>query len=96
MMGVNYELFWTLNPKTIVPFTKAFYLSQQHKDEADWRLGQYIRGSIASVLNKNAKYPSKPFLADFDPFETEETRRKKIKQRFMAHATLLNQKFRKE
>lgn len=93
MMGVNYELFWTLNPKSLVPFTKAFALKQKYDDSMAWKNGAYIRMAIASCLNKSAKYPTKPLMDDQGdkPMSPEE-----IKRRVMAQAQLINSRFKKE
>ena len=61
MIGVNYELFWTLDPHSLSPFVKAFELQNNHNDVQSWRLGMYIQSAIASVLDKKVKYPEEPF-----------------------------------
>jgi hypothetical protein len=64
MIGVDYDLFWTLNPKTMQPFIKAFKLSQENKNAEAWLNGVYIRLAIASVFGKNSPYPKQP-IKDF-------------------------------
>ena len=89
MIGVDYDLFWTLNPKSLSPFIKAFKLKQKQADVQNYNLGLYIRMAIASCMDKNSKYPNKPLMDKHDePMSAEE-----IKRRFMAHAQLINQKF---
>ena len=94
MVGVNYDLFWVLNPKTLTPFIKAFSLRQQYDDKLSWQLGQYIQVAIASVMSKETKYPSKPFLATVDA--PKETQQEMIKRKFMEKMELLNTRFGEE
>lgn len=64
-MHVSYETFWHLNPRKLKPFEKAY--EEQMKTEQErmnltaWLNGLYVQNAIASVFNKKAKYPSKPF-----------------------------------
>lgn len=82
LIGVDYDLFWRLNPKTLVPFHKAFFLKQQYDDTLAWSHGLYIRQAVSSVLSKTAKYPEKAMLVDRTSEEsTEERMRNKIRQR---------------
>lgn len=60
MIGVDYDLFWTLNPKSLKPFTKAFDLKQKYDDTMAWTNGLYVRMAIASSLGKDTKYPKQP------------------------------------
>lgn len=95
MMGVNYDLFWKLNPKSLKPFVKAFELSLEHEDTVAWQLGSYIRMAIASCLDKNAKYPKHPIMDKSEP-KLKPMSAEEIKARVMAHAQIINAKFRKE
>lgn len=60
MIGVDYDLFWTLNPKSLEPFVKAFELKQKYDDMISWTNGLYVRMAIVSSLTKDAKYPKSP------------------------------------
>ncbi len=91
MIGVDYDLFWTLNPKSLTPFVKAFRLKNKREDYMMWSLGLYIRSAIASNFNKSAKYPQKPFSDS-----KEENTAEKMKERFMRTVNTLNSRFRKE
>lgn len=62
MIGVSYELFWGLNPKTMAPFIKAFELKKETDDFNAWQQGLYIRMAIASCLDAKAKYPELPVM----------------------------------
>lgn len=94
MMGVDYELFWTLNPKSLSPFVKAFNLKQKYDDAISWQSGLYIRLAIASALNKQSKYPQKPMMSE--PVEDKPMTSEEIKNKVMAQATRINAKFGKK
>jgi len=92
MIGVDYELFWTLNPKSLSPFIEAFRLCEELQDSHSWKLGAYIKMAITSSMSKNSKYPEKPLLS--------KTKRKvkpddgaDFKARFLNHVELLNTRF---
>ena len=89
MIGVEYEKFWEFNPKTLTPFIKAFSLKQQYDDSMAWRVGQYNRMAVASVFNKSITYPRKPFLHDMTRINDATERQKIIKERFLAHASII-------
>jgi len=92
MIGVDYDLFWTLNPKSLSPFTKAFSLKQDYDNTVAWSQGLYIRLAIASCLDGKVKYPNKPLnRGSSEPMSTEE-----IKRRMLAQMALVNERFRKE
>lgn len=88
LMGIDYELFWTLNPKTIAPFNKAFQMKVQAQDEYAWRQGIYIQHAIASVMDKRSKYPKTPLLHNLQLEQREEDRARLIKERFLNHIAL--------
>ena len=93
MIGVEYDLFWTLNPKSLQPFIKAFNLKKNYDNSLCWQQGAYIRLAIASALNKSAKYPNKPFGIN----ELEDTRMsaEEIKRKMMLKMHEINAGFRK-
>lgn len=86
MIGVDYDLFWTLNPKSLSPFIKAFELKQDYDDELAWRLGAYVKVAITSSLG-DSNYPEQPF---------SKKRTKKymtpdeIKEKMMVNAEIIN------
>lgn len=62
-MGVDYDLFWSLNPKSLQPFIKAFELQKKQDDYNAWLNGMYVQHAVASVLNgSKSKYPREPFI----------------------------------
>ena len=93
MIGVEYDLFWTLNPRSLQPFVKAFELKQKYDDSVAWQQGVYIQLAIASVLNKSAKYPTKPMMAK--TVERDMTA-EEIKARVMSQMKVINSQFGKE
>ena len=99
MMGVNYDLFWTLNPKSLSPFIRAFELKQEYDDTMLWQSGLYIRLAIASLLDKSVKYPTKPLSSSskvVDEKMIEDKKMNNIKESFMTHMVLINNNFTKE
>lgn len=93
MIGIDYDLFWSLNPKSLAPFVKAFSLKQKENDRNMWIQGLYIRMAVASSLSTKCKYPQEAFMSQK---ENKELDMLVIKDRFMKHANLLNSRFRKE
>jgi len=94
MMGVAYDLFWTLNPKSLKPFIKAFSLKQKYDDMLAWQSGHYIRLAIGSSMNKSIKYPTSPLLEGKVKKEmTLEEKRKEMKDKMMGRMNLINKKF---
>ena len=91
MIGVDYDLFWTLNPKSLQPFVKAFSLKQKYDDAYLWSLGAYVRVAVASVLSKSANYPTSPYGE-----QSKEVTMESIKDRFLRQSSKINSKFRKE
>lgn len=89
-MGVDYLEFWKLNPKTILPFYKAFELELKLRDRMNWNLGQYISLAIASVFSKDAKYPDTPFSE-----VVHKSQQEIIQERFLKDMNRINNQFRK-
>ena len=83
MMGVDYELFWTLNPKTLSPFVKAFELSQKNEDCKAWQYGLYVRMAISSCISKE-EYPKQPLMT-----------KGKVKEKVMSAEEIKNKMFAK-
>ena len=93
-IGVDYDLFWVLNPKSLQPFVKAFSLKQQYDDAVAWNIGRYVQQAISSNFAKNFKYPNKPMLADagetVEAPEKKEMAMNEIKRRVLAHVAMIN------
>lgn len=96
MMGVNYDLFWTLNPKSLTPFIKAFDLKKKYDDEIAWTNGIYIQRAVASCLNgAKSKYPDKPRMAKSIEKNVVMTP-KQIKEKMFTQMKIINSRFGKE
>ena len=80
-MGIDEATFWTLNPRRMKAYTRAYELKEQERDRHLWTMGQYVMSAFSVVLdhsfNKNAqsKYPKEPFLAN--AYLTEEEQKQK-------------------
>ena len=65
MIGIDYNLFWTLNPTKIKPFIRAFNLKQEREqlqlDTLAWNIGGYVISVVNAVLSGGKEtYPQKP------------------------------------
>lgn len=83
MIGVEYNLFWDLNPRELQPFIKAFSIKNKENDVLAWSIGLYTRYSILSALNKDVKYPKRPLsLGECidEPMSEEEIKAKMFQQ----------------
>lgn len=90
-MGVEYDLFWTLNPKSLDPFVKAFSMKQKYDNICSWRDGLYIRMAMASILDKSVSYPSKPMGEEVEL--TPQERSLQIRQKVMERMIVVNSRF---
>lgn len=93
MIGVQYDLFWSLNPKSLAPFIRAFTLRQKHEDVLAWQQGSYIRMAITSSFNDKVKYPVNPLSQSAVNEISPEKQQEIIKERFLRHVQLINKKF---
>ena len=67
-IGVPYETFWSLNPKTLKPFFEAYQIRSKREAElkgseidiSAWSVGLYVRNAIVSAFEKSVQYPQKP------------------------------------
>lgn len=75
-IGVDYNTFWTLSPKTLKPFFDAdlrrFKRENDIADLKNWQAGQYYKIALADVVgtafgkNKVNNYPNKPLFQSDD------------------------------
>ena len=88
--GVDFDLFWNLNPKTIKPFKKAYEQSERKEvymmRYQSWLSGIYVMSAISSCFGKGRqKYPKMP------QFEEEsEDNKLSDAERFEAFAIAFN------
>lgn len=95
MIGVDYDLFWTLNPKSMKPFVKAFELKQEHENQIAWLQGMYIRLAIISAFNKESKYPNKPLTDEKKKAKPKLSPAEEIKQKMFRQMQIINSRFEK-
>lgn len=91
MMGVDYDLFWTLNPESLKPFIKAFSLQQEQIDTSAWLNGLYVRLAVGSVLGNNTDYPKQPLSIAKEPSEEELVN--EIKNAVIERMVIINSRF---
>lgn len=95
MIGVDYELFWTLNPKSLQPFIKAFDLKLEYDDLLAWKQGVYMKQAITSSFSKDGKYPAEPYTV-LEKKRRERSTPKYIKSMVEAKAEVINMRFENE
>ena len=65
-IGGDYNLFWTLTPRTISLFWRAEEIKQKRlinlADSQNYQLGIYMKLAHGSNFDKKCKYPKKPIF----------------------------------
>lgn len=89
-MGVDYNLFWHLNPMKLRAFEEADRIKTEKQDYLNWLLGRYVMSALdASVCNswlwRNKgdaphKYIDKPFLVQVEEKEEKDNTYKEAKE----------------
>lgn len=99
LAGVEYSLFWELNPKKLEPFNEYYRLKQENElkqlNFQTWLQGVYFQASIASAFDKNSQYYKEPlplFEDNSEKSEEEEIKKKALK--FSALVQMFNSEFR--
>lgn len=63
-IGIDYKLFWHLNPKKLKPFWEADKIRIQSRMAANetvsYMNGLYVAKAISACFSKGNKYPDKP------------------------------------
>lgn len=49
-LGIDYNLFWTLNPSKLKPFLKAKEMQQKEKNHELWLQGAYFNEAISIAI----------------------------------------------
>ncbi len=49
-IGVDYDTFWTLNPRKVKVILEGYKLKRQVKDEEMWMLGGYVFDAVTIAL----------------------------------------------
>lgn len=95
-IGVEYELFWSLNPKKLRPFVKAYENTLKQRtlqsNYAAWISGIYATYAIASAMSEHTEYPEKP-LALYENEHDIAERKAQESQMFSAYAAMFNRSF---
>lgn len=96
LIGVDYLLFWQLNPKKLEAFIKAYEEEQKNYIEktnfSAWLNGLYISHAVAAVLSDEHQYFPEP-LAFFENEEDKENKAKKEAEVFGAYAMMFNKQY---
>ena len=77
-IGVDYNVFWSLNPRLLKPFVKAYELKRKMEDEKMWMMGMYVENAVFVAVEHNLagrkaknKYMEKPLLQDIKSDNSE-------------------------
>lgn len=84
MIGVSYDTFWEMNPKSFGAVAKALVLKRDYEDTLLWTLGIYIKEAVSSCLSKH-KYPDVPYSK-----KGSVDRQEKIKNKFLSQMAIIN------
>lgn len=66
-MGVDYNLFWKLNPRKLEPFLKAYESKLKRRNEEMWLQGAYIFDAVSKAIYNNFREKGKkpmPYLEE--------------------------------
>lgn len=98
--GISYETFWSLNPRIMDIYQKAYI--QKKKEEFEqietmaWLNGRYVMSAVGACFSKNAKYPELP-QRNNNSEKTEgisdDLRAEIAAKKFEAFAEVFNKKF---
>ena len=68
--GIDYNLFWHLNPTKMKPFREAYEEKCRKDDLLAWNTGRYVLEAIASCFGKHT-YTDKPYSFKEESSNTE-------------------------
>jgi hypothetical protein len=99
-IGIDWNTFWELNPKTARIYAKAF---KQRKDEeiatinyTAWLNGLYIRHAVVSAFSDSVQYYDKPLSLTAKKTAKEEATVNTEAVRFSAWSKVFNQQFKQK
>lgn len=96
-IGVDYDLFWSLNPRKLQPFVKSFKMKQEIKTEdinfQTWLQGIYFGQALVAILDKNQEYFNEPI--DFQKIKEQKSQEELMAMRFEAWSIAFNQSLEK-
>lgn len=83
-MGVDWNTFWTLNPKKLLLISKGHKKRLMQQDQINWLNGQYMVSAVGVAVEHVlagrkavSKYIEKPILLQMDE---EEQKKEKMKE----------------
>ena len=96
-IGVDYDLFWSLNPRKLQPFVKSFEMKQKMKTEyinfQTWLQGIYFGKALVASLDKNQEYFKEPI--DFQKIKEQKSQEELMAMKFEAWSVAFNQSLEK-
>lgn len=99
-IGVDYDTFWTLNPRKLKFIIKGFEKREEFEakkaDRVAWLQGVYFASAIGSVLNGKKYYPKQPFSMKEEDVDRDEDKPHPYALMFGAWAIEHNLKFKKK
>ena len=102
-MGISYDDFWKLTPRSLKVVAEGYKLKRQVEDEKNWLLGGYLFEAVSIALGnsfrkKNQKAKSyfevreKPYLHDLNN-EMSETQKEKNRELVLAQLHVMQTNF---
>jgi len=96
-IGVDYDLFWSLNPRKLQAFVKSFKMKQKIKTEyinfQTWLQGIYFGRALVASLDKNQEYFKEPI--DFQKIKEQKSQEELMAMKFEAWSIAFNQSLEK-
>lgn len=91
-IGIDYKLFWHLNPKKLKPFWEADKIRVQshmiENEAVSYMNGLYVAKAISACFSKGNKYPDKPIGILGEKTQKEMTEEEKIEARLSLFESL--------
>ena len=99
--GVDYRLFWHLNPTKLKPFFEADKIKLKNRmseiETSAYVNGIYVARAVGACFSKGSKYPEKPLgIFDFDKREQKELTEEEIelaREKLIANLQLMQVNF---
>lgn len=96
-IGVDYDLFWSLNPRKLQPFVESFKMKQKIEIEyinyQTWLQGIYFGKALVASLDKNQEYFKEPI--DFQKIKEQKSQEELMAMKFEAWSIAFNQSLEK-
>lgn len=90
--GIDYKLFWHLNPKKLKPFWEAdkirFQSRMAENEAVSYMNGLYVAKAISACFSKGNKYPDKPIGIFNEKTQKEKTEEEKKEARLSLFESL--------